>query len=173
MKNNPVAPQKSLAGKQRVVAMVVLLVIALAGMTMFLMKTTDHRGELQRAIQSRDHAGLERLLKSHPRLANAELPHRGPKDIWSPLHLAACSGDAETIDILTKHHAKVNALDSNGLTPLHYTVSLSRRDCAQMLIIKSADLNAKGRDGRTPLDLAKNLRDKKLIEMFRVQGAKE
>ena len=173
MKNNPAPPPKSSALKQRVVAMVVIVVVALAGSMMFLLKATNHKGELQMAIQSRDHAGLEKLLKDHPGLVEAELPHRGPKDTWSPLHLAACSGDAESIEILTRHRARVTARDANGLTPLHYTVSLSHYDSAQMLINHGADINAKGRDGRTPLDLAKNLRDQKLIEMFRIRGAKE
>ncbi len=87
--------------------------------------------------------------------------------------MAACYGDAESIEILTRYRARVNVRDANGLTPLHYSVSTSHYDCAQTLINKGADMNAKGRDGRTPLDLAKNLRDKKLIEMFRIRGAKE
>ena len=87
--------------------------------------------------------------------------------------MAACLSDPETIEILTRHKAKVNARDSAGLTPLHYTVAQGRYDCAEMLINKSADINAKGRDGRTPLDLAKNLRDRRMIELFRVLGAKE
>ncbi len=34
-------------------------------------------------------------------------------------------------------------------------------------------MNAIGRDGRTPLDLAKTTRDKRLIDLFRIRGAKE
>lgn len=138
-----------------------------------LFKATDHRGELRGAITSHDNARLEKLLKDHPSLVDAKLPNSGAKDSWGPLHLAACVGTPETIDILCKHRARVNAKDSNGLTPLHYTVSRGRYDNAEKLINKSADMNAKGRDGRTPIDLARNLRDRRMLELFQIRGAKE
>jgi ankyrin repeat protein len=101
------------------------------------------------------------------------LPGRASKQTWQPLHVAACFGSPETIEVLIRHHARVNAKDSTGLTPLHYTIPLSRYDSAAMLINKGADVNIKGRDGNSPLDLAKNLRDQRMVELLRIRGAKE
>jgi ankyrin repeat protein len=175
MKNSSAATKAktSPGGTQRAVALSVIGVFAVIALAMFLFKVTDHTRELRMAIASRDNVRLESLLTAHPGLVEAKIPNRGPKDTWEPLHMAACFGSTEAIEILTKHKAKVNAKDANGLTPLHYTVSMGRYESAQMLINKGADMNAKGRDGRTPFDLAKNLRDKRMTDMFRVRGAKE
>lgn len=175
MKNNSATLPKNPSANRRaaIIATVIGSAIVLIVTALFLFRGIDQRNALRRAIQSRHHSHLEQLLKDHPGLANATFSNRGPKDKWSALHLAACFSDAETIDILTRHKAKVNARDSNGLTPLHYSVSMGRYEIAETLINKGADMNAKGRDGRTPLDLAKNLRDRKLIELLRIRGAKE
>lgn len=173
MKHNRAGQGKTSPGKQKIVAIVIVSVLALIGFTLLALKATDHRAELRNAIERRDTVRLEQLLKDHPRLVEAELPNRGPKDTWTPLHMVACYGDTEMLEILFKHKAKVNAKDSSGLTPLHHTVALSRHESAHFLINKGADMNAKGKDGRTPLDLAKTTRDKRMIELFRIRGAKE
>lgn len=176
MKDDLETLKKSVVGKGRVIAITIISIVSvllLIGTLMWAFKATDHRRELRYALESRDSLRLEQLLKDYPKLVEAELANRGPKDTWNPLHMAACYGDNQAIEILLKHKAKVNAKDANGLTPLHYTVALSRYNSAQLLINKGADMNAKGRDGRSPLELAKNTRDKRMIELFRVRGARE
>ncbi len=173
MRNDRNQPGTAKATNQKIVALVIVSLLVLVGFTLFAVKATDHRGDLRRALDRHDHFRLEELLKNHPGLAEAEIPNRSPKDTWNPLHMAAYYGDNRAIEILLQHKAKVNAKDSNGLTPLHYVVSSGRHQSVTLLINKGADMNAKGRDGRTPLDLAKNLRDKKMIELFRIRGAKE
>ena len=165
--------KKATGGKGKVVSIILVSIVVLMGVFMFFRKATDHRGELRYALESRDAFRLEQLLKDHPKLVDAELPNRSPTDTWTPLHMAACYGDNQSIEILLRHKAKVNARDANGLTPLHYTVALSRYNSAQLLINKGADMNAKGRDGRSPLELAKTTRDQRMIQLFRVRGAKE
>jgi hypothetical protein len=173
MKNDRAGQGKATGDNQRLIAIIIVIFVVLTGMTMILLKTTDHTAELKRALEMRDAFRLEQLLKDHPKLVHADIPNRGPKDTWNPLHMAACYGDNQSIEILLRHKAKINAPDANGLTPLHYTVALSRYNSAQLLINKGADMNAKGKDGRTPLELAKTTRDKRMIELFRVRGAKE
>lgn len=173
MKNDLGKAGATSAAKQRTIAIVIASAVALTVMTFILFKATDHRRELRWALDSRDNGRLEQLLKAHPGLVEAKLANRSPDDTWEPLHMAACFGNNEAIEILLKHKAKVNARDANGLTPLHYTVALSRYNSAQLLINKGADMNAKGRDGRSPLELAKTTRDKRMIELFRIRGAKE
>lgn len=159
--------------KQKTISIVIVSILAVVGFSLLVFKATDHRGELRRALAERDSFRLEQLLKDHPKLVGAEIPNRGPKDTWNPLHMAAYHGDNDSIEILLKRKAKVNAKDSSGLTPLHYVVSSGHHESVHLLINKGADMNAKGRDGRTPLDLAKNLRDKRMIELFRIRGARE
>jgi ankyrin repeat protein len=173
MKNNRAGQGKAPGDNQRLIAIIIVSFVVLTGLTMILLKATDHTVELKRALEARDAFRLEQLLKDHPKLVHADLPNRGPKDTWNPLHMAACYGDTQSVEILLRHKAKINATDANGLTPLHYTVALSRHNVAQLLINKGADMNAKGKDGRTPLELAKTTRDKRMIELFRVRGAKE
>lgn len=173
MKNSRADQGKTPGAKQKTIAVTIVALVALIGLGLFARKATDHRAELRRALESNDSLRLEKLLKDHPKLVEAELPNRGPKDTWNPLHMAASRGDNQAIEILLKHKAKVNAKDSNGLTPLHCVVSSGRYESVTLLINKGADMNVKGRDGRTPLDLARNLRDKRMVELFRIRGAKE
>lgn len=173
MKNDRAGQGATPVAKQKTIALVIVSILALVGFCMFVFKATDHRRELRFALESRDNARLEQLLKDHPKLVHAELPNRGPKDTWSPLHMAACYGDTQSIEILLQHKAKVNVKDSNELTPLHHTVALSKYASAQLLINKGADINAKGRDGRSPLELAKTTRDQRMIQLFRIRGAEE
>ena len=172
MKNNPALPKNSTKGQRWVAVSVTLIVVLIAGVA-FALKKNDRRAELRSVIASGDDLRLEQLLENNPKLVEAELPNRNPRDLWSPLHMAACYGDLETVEILLKYKAKVNARDANGLTPLHWTVSLQRHKSAEFLINKGADMNAKGNDGRTPIELAKLTRDKKMIEYLRIRGAKE
>src|SRR5689334_22181013 len=106
MKNNPALPKKSPFAKQRTVALVVVSIVVLAAITMFAFKKSDHRAELRYAIASGDNSRLEQLLKAHPNLVEAQLPNRNPQDLWSPLHMAACYGSIDSVEILLKHKAK-------------------------------------------------------------------
>ncbi|MEO7300710.1 MAG: ankyrin repeat domain-containing protein [Verrucomicrobiota bacterium] len=173
MKNNLATRETSAAKKWRNFALVALLIFSSVIGVLFFLKATDHRSELRNALASQDNPRLEQLLKTHPGLVNAKLTNRGAKDLWEPLHMAAYSGNTNAIEILLKYKAKVNVRDDNGLTPLHYSVARGGYESAQLLINKGADMNAKGRDGHTPIELAKNLRDLRMIELFRIRGAKE
>jgi ankyrin repeat protein len=46
-------------------------------------------------------------------------------------------------------------------------------DVAKVLISKGVDVNAKDNYGRSPLDLAKQQRQKEMVELLRKHGAKE
>ena len=67
----------------------------------------------------------------------------------SPLFLAKT---AEIADLLLRHGANVNARDSQGNTPLHFSVMNGNIDVTQYLIDNGANVNAAMDDGPTFLE---------------------
>ena len=57
--------------------------------------------------------------------------------------------------------AEVNAIDSNGLTPLHLAIKtaeeLKSSRSVRHLLIKGADRKIQDKMGRTPLDIVKEI----------------
>ena len=157
--------------------------VAVAALAIFLyLKMTDHTAEFARALYMGDHARVEEMLQAHPSLANSRnleafwtsrLKQRIPASGWTPMHVAADMGDKEMIRLLVKHHAKVDARDNRGLTPLLWTAFGGKQEAAAELLSNGADVNARGPDGRTTLDLAKLSLDNDLIRLLRERGAKE
>ena len=64
----------------------------------------------------------------------------------SPLHLAAMSGNINTIKLLLVCNARINVLDAYGKTPLEYAVYAGQFDAAKFLIRYGSDLT-KVKDG--------------------------
>lgn len=123
-----------------VVGIVVIAVVFL------ILKATDHRAELRQMIYYGDASGLEGLLKQHPSLANANNVDTEGKG-WTPLHMAAYTGNPATLKVLLDHHANTEARDKRGLTPLLWTAFVGKPQAAAVLLSNGADINAKGRTG--------------------------
>jgi ankyrin repeat protein len=156
----------------------IIVVLVLVGVFFLVRQLTDHSAEFRKALYSGDIADVEQMLKAHPSLANAphmEDPNRGGSNVgdWSPLHVAASMGNAPLVNLLARYHAKTEAKDKRGLTPLLWTAFAGRRDAAAALLSNGADINARGPDGRSTLDLAKLSLDTNMIELLRERGAKE
>ena len=71
-----------------------------------------------------------------------------------PLHVAACNGSSECIELLFAEGAQVNAQELCGSTPLHYAAFKGCVASVQALIHHRADVNAVNRARETPLHLA-------------------
>ena len=82
------------------------------------------------------------------------------KDDQSAIHKAAASGNNDIVNILIKSGAKINLLDKDGDSPLHYasrTVGTPTSRSLTMIkcfIENGAKLNIKNNKGETPLDVA-------------------
>lgn len=61
------------------------------------------------------------------------------------LHVAAIEGEVEEIKELLAAKAKVNEMDEQGYTALHYACAEGERRAAQVLIENGADVNAKNK----------------------------
>tara|TARA_Y100001933_G_scaffold190516_1_gene189720 strand:+ start:188 stop:1048 length:861 start_codon:yes stop_codon:yes gene_type:complete len=83
----------------------------------------------------------------------------------------------EIAELLISKGADVNAMATDGRTPLHSAAIMGRKEIAELLIAKGADVNAKGgAAGLTPLDVAifGSIGSKKtdLAELLRKHGGK-
>lgn len=60
------------------------------------------------------------------------------------LHLSVSYAAPSAVQILTSYGADVNAVDSNGMTPLHMAAGISHKDIVANLIKQGADINMVG-----------------------------
>jgi len=58
------------------------------------------------------------------------------------LHLAASFNQSNTVAVLIRHGAKVDAMDQNGFTPLHLAAIQGSTEVAELLLKNNADPNA-------------------------------
>jgi ankyrin repeat protein len=99
------------------------------------------------AIRSGPHRPVEKLLKASPKFLKAKDPGNS-----TLLHHAAGFGTLETLTLLIKSGADVNAINRRGSTPLHWSVTDAAK--VRLLLSHGAGVNTKQADGRTPLYLA-------------------
>ncbi|KAI4381328.1 hypothetical protein MLD38_007407 [Melastoma candidum] len=84
------------------------------------------------------------------------------------LHLASEASDIGMLELLLQYNANVNAVDSRGDMPLHYSIVKGKPLNAKMLLARGADPRALNGEGKSPLDLAmeSNLRDGEVLAML-------
>lgn len=70
------------------------------------------------------------------------------------LHLAACEGCPDMVDLLLKHNVDANVADSSGRTPLMEAALWGRLQNFCHILRHGADAYAKDHDGLTAMDLA-------------------
>ncbi len=113
-----------------------------------------------------DDARLEALLKTDELLVDSQGPGRK-----RPLHYAATHGALETIALLVRYKADVDARDETGLAPLHCAAMWDRVDAAQALLDAGAKLEAEDAFQDTPLHLAAMHDRVRMIEFLVERGA--
>jgi hypothetical protein len=91
-------------------------------------------------------------------------PNAPDDDGSTPLHLAACMGQASAVRALIAGGAPVNAIDNSGRTPLHQAVWCGASEllpgqsrAAEILLANGANPHAQDSQGNTPLALAREI----------------
>ncbi|KAL8592133.1 Poly [ADP-ribose] polymerase tankyrase-2 [Nucella lapillus] len=76
------------------------------------------------------------------------------KDYLTPLHIAADKAHYDVMDVLLKHGAKVNALDSLGQTALHRVAQQGNMQACRLLMSYAIDPSIVSHQGYTAAQLA-------------------
>ena len=99
-----------------------------------------------------------RISTTTPALANAFAT-----DGFTPLHLAAFFGKAESTRVLLDAGAEVNVYSRNdfGVQPLHSAAAGRHHEVCRLLVAAGADLNARQREDYTPLHEAARRRGRR------------
>ncbi|KAH9406668.1 hypothetical protein TYRP_013651 [Tyrophagus putrescentiae] len=91
--------------------------------------------------------------------------NENPKTGQTVLHESISMGNLNEVDFILQGGAHASAADKNQTTPLHLAALKSNLQIVQMLLKeKCIDLQAKDSKGRTPLDVAKETKNKEIIE---------
>ncbi len=91
----------------------------------------------------------------------------------TPLYIASCHGQVETIKYLLGKNYDINAIDSTGSSALMCAIWNNQFEVAKYLIDSGADLNVKNRWGNTALKQTRFKSFKELEGLLILKGAKE
>jgi quinoprotein dehydrogenase-associated probable ABC transporter substrate-binding protein len=98
--------------------------------------------------------------------AGVDVNHAAGTGGYTPLMLASIVGSEETVDLLLKHGAKVNAKNSGGITALMIVAANNQSKIAAALLAAGADAAAKSDDGRTALSIAQANNSDALVKLL-------
>lgn len=105
------------------------------------------------AAENGDRTTINDMLRNFKGLVHAQRKKdaHGMRADSTALHLAARNGHLGIVQDLVQAHAKVDAEDYLGQTPLMEAAMFARGDIAKFLLQKGADANHKASEGYTPL----------------------
>jgi ankyrin len=115
-------------------------------------------------------AKVSRVLLAHGALVNSV-----NQDGNTPLHLAAHSGQLDTVRILLEHFATnapedianiCNARNGSGRTALHDAAGKGHAEVSRVILAHGALVDAVDHDGNTPLDYAAQCKDSETIRVL-------
>jgi ankyrin repeat protein len=123
----------------------------------------DKRGwaPLMYAIK-RKHLDVAKVLLDHGANVNVQ----EPKNLFSPMYLAAYAGDIRSISLLSENGANINALDKDGATPLFGAMTWRRYEAVKALLERHADPNAGVLAGEPALFCAIEKDDSAIVAML-------
>ena len=105
-------------------------------------------GEALRDAILRRNIGLVKLL-----LRSGANGNRKSSDGRTLLHCCVCLGHVRIVELLiTEGHARVNATDDKGDTPLHYAIVGCELELVKVLVQYGADLEITNHKGKTPME---------------------
>ncbi len=71
-------------------------------------------------------------------------------DDMTPLHAAASEGRAELVELLLRHGAHIDPVNTSLRTPLHVGCNRGSKNVIELLVDAGANINAQEKDGNTP-----------------------
>ena len=108
----------------------------------------------------------EHLIAKHPEHVNAT----GGNEV-TPMHVAAFTGHANVLSLLTEHGGDVNGRGRFGYTPLHRASISGKLEAGQILLDRGGDINARAGSGETALICAAYLGHVEFARMLLERGA--
>ena len=84
----------------------------------------------------------------------------------APLHVAARSGDTQTMEVLLRHGANYALVDANGRTPLHVAAAYDKEKAVALMVELVEDLDIGDHRGNTPLHLAATANAARIVKLL-------
>ena len=141
-------------------------------MELFLSRGADINKTNSHGEQALQHAAWRGRLEAVRWLVErgARLNRAGRE--WGALHYAAFAGHAEVLAYLLERGADVNALSTNGSTPLMMAAREGRLATLDLLIARGADVNRRNESGASALDWARRGKEPTMVDRLRRAGAR-
>ncbi|MCT4635232.1 MAG: ankyrin repeat domain-containing protein, partial [Rickettsiales bacterium] len=99
---------------------------------------------------------MKEFLEKHPNF-DVNIPNDVGK---SAAHILAENLKPTSMKLLMDHGARINALDMDGNTPLHYAVRSDNKRAVEDLVKRGANINvANPKTGKTPIDVSHDVRN--------------
>ncbi|XP_071454966.1 transient receptor potential channel pyrexia-like [Hetaerina americana] len=110
---------------------------------------------------------IQRLLERHKISACAV-----DGDGRTPMHLACCAGDEESVAILLHHGGKTDTWDcAHKATPIHCAACSGSSNCLGLLVRTGVNVNLGIQEGKTALYYAVQVNSKDCVKMLLQAGA--
>ncbi|KHN76904.1 Ankyrin repeat, PH and SEC7 domain containing protein secG [Toxocara canis] len=109
----------------------------------------EDRVALHYAAETADAETFKRILELDPSLIDCQ-DHNG----YTPLLIAAMSGNTSAAEILLERGAQINHIDKDKHSPVHWAVVCGQFDTLALLLRKGANVNASDNQGAQPLHYA-------------------
>jgi len=93
---------------------------------------------------------------------------KNDKDV-SALGIAVGFNRINIVKLLLEKGADVMLADGKGNTVLHYAAGYGRKEAAEVLLAAGAKLDAKNEAKQTPIDVAKQNREKEMVEFLKAK----
>ena len=127
------------------------------------------------AVQACDAEALRPLLKAHPSLVSAHLPHdpHTRRPLPTLLHratLAWCEGETQVPQLLIDHGADLNSTAGGALAPLEMAAASRHPEMAELLIANGADVELHAE--LPPAEVAVRYQKRDIFKLLIAAGAR-
>ena len=171
--------------KKRILLIVSLFILVIAGSAFIGYKLGTHRMENQDPLEKIISQGITLEEKNFVMVAahgekemvtafletGMSIDSLRPSDGWSPLMAASFYKKADVVKLLLEKDAAVNIQDKYGKTALMQASAMGAEDVVSLLLTYGANPNLQDRNGRTALMEAYSKNQAKVAEMLKAAGA--